>query len=138
MKVYGVGLPRTGTTSLSRALEILGYDVAHYCPITNAETKEELQEEHQAYVSSELLLRLKLLEGKWIVLHRDNWSDAMKSIGEDTKPWRKHIMAMRHVSRMRRHNILHYKITDGWKPLCDFLKKPVPSEEFPKLNSMQK
>jgi hypothetical protein len=30
--------------------------------------------------------------------------------------------------------LLEYTIGSGWKPLCDFLGKPVPGEEFPRLN----
>ena len=30
MKIFGVGLPKTGTTSLSEALRILGYTSIHY------------------------------------------------------------------------------------------------------------
>lgn len=30
MKVYGIGLSRTGTTSLNKALEILGYNAFHF------------------------------------------------------------------------------------------------------------
>ncbi len=32
MKILGVGLSRTGTLSLSRALEILGFRTLHWCP----------------------------------------------------------------------------------------------------------
>lgn len=41
-KILGIGLPRTGTTSLAAALEILGYKVLQFCPITNTSTKREL------------------------------------------------------------------------------------------------
>jgi hypothetical protein len=30
--------------------------------------------------------------------------------------------------------LLEYTIGSGWGPLCDFLGKPVPDEEFPRLN----
>ena len=30
--------------------------------------------------------------------------------------------------------ILVFDVTEGWKPLCDFLKVPVPDEPFPHLN----
>jgi len=38
-KVYGIGLPRTGSTSLSKALEILGYEGIHKC-ILHPDSKE--------------------------------------------------------------------------------------------------
>ena len=51
MKIFGIGLSRTGTTSLSAALEMLGYKIAHYPnePVTNSEIVGGV-------------LRLKLLE----------------------------------------------------------------------------
>lgn len=30
--------------------------------------------------------------------------------------------------------LLQYDIKDGWEPLCAFLDKPVPDEQFPKVN----
>ena len=33
-KVFGIGLSRTGTQTLNRALQMLGYEAAHYPPIT--------------------------------------------------------------------------------------------------------
>ncbi|HEV8715109.1 MAG TPA: sulfotransferase [Candidatus Binatia bacterium] len=30
-KIFGLGLSRTGTTSLTEALEILGFSTIHYC-----------------------------------------------------------------------------------------------------------
>lgn len=135
MKVYGTGLPRTGTTSLSKALEILGYDVVHYCPITNPNTKEDLTEDHQAYVSSELLLRININEGKWIFLHREDWLKSMWNIGEDLSKWKIHVKVWNNgVRNLVSDNVLHYRITDGWEPLCNFLGKPVPAVNFPRVN----
>jgi len=30
--------------------------------------------------------------------------------------------------------LLVFKVSDGWEPLCKFLGKPIPSEEFPHKN----
>ena len=30
--------------------------------------------------------------------------------------------------------LLLYRVTQGWGPLCQFLGKPIPSEEFPHAN----
>jgi hypothetical protein len=30
--------------------------------------------------------------------------------------------------------LLEYEISQGWRPLCDFLGKPVPEQPFPRLN----
>ena len=33
-----------------------------------------------------------------------------------------------------KHNLLEYELGSGWKPLCDFLGKNVPDEDFPWVN----
>ena len=30
--------------------------------------------------------------------------------------------------------LLVFRVEDGWKPLCNFLNKPIPDEDFPHLN----
>jgi hypothetical protein len=35
-----------------------------------------------------------------------------------------------------RERLLEYKLGSGWKPLCDFLGKEVPEEEFPNINDV--
>jgi hypothetical protein len=52
------------------------------------------------------------------------------------------------VSRYEQHNdevqkvipkerLLVYNVSEGWEPLCAFLRVPVPAEPFPKTNSTQ-
>ncbi len=33
--------------------------------------------------------------------------------------------------------LLEFEVSQGWKPLCDFLGRPVPDEPFPRLNDAQ-
>ena len=40
-KLFGIGLPRTGTTSLSKALRILGYSGENYCMLSERKEKDE-------------------------------------------------------------------------------------------------
>jgi hypothetical protein len=46
-----------------------------------------------------------------------------------------------HYEEIRRltppDNLLEYRVTEGWKPLCDFLQHEVPAIEFPRGNSME-
>lgn len=132
--IFGAGLPRTGTTSLAVALEILGYKTAHYCPITNPSTKGELANEYDAYVSSELLLGADLSQGKWILLHREGWLDSMYAMGQDLCEWQEHMKVWDRIQFIWQRNILHYHIEDGWEILCDFLNVEVPDVEFPCIN----
>jgi hypothetical protein len=55
-RVFGIGLSRTGTTSLTRALTILGYRSLHY------PDDERTREEILAFLSGRGSLRLSILE----------------------------------------------------------------------------
>ena len=35
---------------------------------------------------------------------------------------------------MPRERLLEYQVQEGWEPLCRFLGKEVPKEEFPRVN----
>jgi len=37
-------------------------------------------------------------------------------------------------TRIPKENLLVYNVSDGWKPLCEFLEKEVPDEKFPLVN----
>lgn len=37
-----------------------------------------------------------------------------------------------------KERLLEWYIGDGWEPLCKFLGKPIPDEEFPHVNTMGK
>ena len=39
-KIFGIGLPRTGTTSLSKALRALGYEGQNYCLLHDTRTSD--------------------------------------------------------------------------------------------------
>lgn len=129
-------MPRTGTTSLAKALETLGIDVVHHCPITNPDTREELQKEkYQAYVSSDFLIsNMNLKENLWIFLHRESWHESMWLLGQDECDFQDHLISWKKVQNLKQDNILHYRISDGWVPLCNFLGVDIPSREFPHLN----
>ncbi len=47
----------------------------------------------------------------------------------------------RHIAKVQklvpRNQLLMYKISDGWGPLCDFLNTPIPAKQFPKTNDRQ-
>ncbi|KAA8643901.1 hypothetical protein EYZ11_011675 [Aspergillus tanneri] len=46
--------------------------------------------------------------------------------------YRKHYELVRRITSKDR--LLEFKLSDGWKPLCEFLGKPVPDRPFPHLN----
>lgn len=135
MTILVAGLPRSGTTTVAKALEILGYDVVHYCPITNPNTKDHLySQDYTAYVSSELLLMNPKPKGKWIILHRDKWYESMWKLGEDICEWQEHLKALETMKKDPNNFI--YSVEDGWEPLCEFLGIPKPNVEYPFENAL--
>lgn len=135
-KIYGTGLPRTGTTSLFSALEILGYRTTHYCPITNPLTADSLTDlKYDAYVSSSFLLDPNFSRGIWILLHRKDWLDSVKQLGGSEHDWTEHIESWEKIRTIKRSNVLHYSVEQGWIPLCQFLNQPIPNAPYPYINT---
>jgi hypothetical protein len=48
--------------------------------------------------------------------------------------YEEHNERVRSEARKRGREILEWRATDGWEPLCKFLDKPVPDKPFPHLN----
>ena len=46
----------------------------------------------------------------------------------------KHYDHVRKAAAARGREVLEYRVQDGWRPLCRFLEKEVPSEPFPRVN----
>lgn len=137
-KIYGAGLPRTGTTSLASALATLGYRTTHYCPITNPWTAESLtDQEYDAYVSSRFLLDPDLSQGRWILLHRKDWLGSVKQLGGNEHDWSRHIKSWERIRTIKRPNVLHYSVEQGWGPLCRFLNQPIPNTPYPYINTYE-
>ncbi|KAJ5093755.1 hypothetical protein N7456_009616 [Penicillium angulare] len=42
--------------------------------------------------------------------------------------------AVREAAKKRGREVLEFKAEDGWKPLCDYLGKDVPTAPFPRVN----
>ena len=58
-----------------------------------------------------------------------------KEYRENAKPvYRRHYAEIRDLLTDQPGRLLEYKLGSGWKPLCDFLGKPIPDEEFPRVN----
>ncbi|KAI9719514.1 MAG: hypothetical protein M1828_006221 [Chrysothrix sp. TS-e1954] len=46
--------------------------------------------------------------------------------------YQEHYALVRRITPKDR--LLEYKLSEGWAPLCNFLGKPVPDQDFPHLN----
>ncbi|TXF88236.1 sulfotransferase family protein [Neolewinella aurantiaca] len=206
LKILGVGAPRTGTSSLKVALEMLGYGkCAHMQELFGNPTKTSQWEQFfetgktdfpdlfDGYQSSTdfpgCLMHKELSEQypgmKFILTLRDpeEWyesvlrtihaavphsaaaKEAMRLKGEASPKFRSIGNALALVEKylFQRHyageflnkeatisrylafqnelrtcvpaqNLLEFRISDGWEPLCAFLGVPVPEEPFPFKN----
>lgn len=36
-----------------------------------------------------------------------------------------------------KERLLEWTVEDGWEPLCEFLGKPIPDEDFPHVNTAE-
>ena len=59
-KIFGIGLPRTGTASLTEALNIMGKPAKHYCIINGNDSKCN-ENEFEACVNNSFFLNLQNL-----------------------------------------------------------------------------
>lgn len=46
--------------------------------------------------------------------------------------YREHYVLVKRIAPPERY--LEFKFEDGWKPLCDFLQKPIPDVPLPHVN----
>jgi len=140
-------LPRSGSSSVAAALELLGYKVLHSCPLTHNETSCQIQDaiydkKWEVIVSSELLhLAPKLKsEFSWILLSRAqaSWKNSITDFPVAWENGQFTDLAKRWLNDwnwiLNNINGMHFQVKDGWEPLCQFLGKTVPEVEFPWLN----
>ncbi len=206
VKVIGAGWGRTGTMSLKKALEILGYDpcyhmvesfkynhALHWCRVVDKEEAFDFdqifktpeatftatcdfpsatfwKEQLKFYPDAKVILTVRNPE-KWYKSAYDTYFNYLPScpsapfgakvcmyfnmlapnfrkmmskvvvrdsFGGD---WSKEGI----IKKYQQHNdtvlrecpkekLLVYEISEGWKPLCKFLNKPIPDVPFPHVN----
>jgi len=200
MLILGAGFARTGTTSLKRALEILGFNPCHHMMEVirydlvdfwekalsqdgkNINWREIFDKfsgttDHPACVFWQDILKL-YPNSKVILTTRDpdRWYQSMKetiltsnnsqtigqrinnfifSFNRRFKAMTKHILIRQFGTDYSRDNmvkvfnehiknveklcpkekLLKFEVKQGWKPLCEFLGKPIPDCEFPNENN---
>jgi len=144
-KVFGVGLNRTGTTSLSMALEILGMKCRHYCSCTcdyDSTSVEDIQN-LDAVVDSDLkysydMLDLMFPDSRFILTVRDvdDWQTSADKFGLDDN-YEKHINnVVKYFDLAGSEKLLMIDVCggEGWDKLCNFLGKEIPSQPFPHIS----
>ena len=162
MKIFEVGMEKTGTTSLGRAYEILGFrhqgwdEELYRCfqnriwgPLFTAIDNNDAFEDLPWHNMPVSVLDTCYPDSKFIFLEREDESwlrsteTHVKSLGydwnENTAKWKlinkqKKRAELEEYFAERENQLLIMEIQDGWEPLCAFLGVPVPDVDFPWLN----
>ena len=152
----GVGLPRTGTRSLAKALRVLGYNTL-YNP-KNLHKAEYLGKSwsteadalvHFGFWTFPMYDCIPVCtirdEESWIESCRRHFTkvnaqdrrdirlSVFGCIGFNEAQFR--LVYHRHRDWVERRNVLCMDVKDGWEPLCKFLGKTLPDEPFPHLGA---
>ncbi|HUD11452.1 MAG TPA: sulfotransferase [Candidatus Saccharimonadia bacterium] len=183
-RVFGIGLHRTGTTSLHEAFKKIGFDSFHWgvgeAPLIwhemNGLGRSKTLEQWYALSDLPIPLFYKKLDevykgSKFILTIRDevDWLQSVKRLWDykhnpsryiwDVYPFsnqihtvlygQKDFDALIFLERYRRHNaevkeyfkdrpedllVMNMDAGGGWPALCMFLKLPVPSIPYPRMN----
>lgn len=164
LKVLGLGLSKTGTTSLGLALECLGYR-NYDCPDaisrlsgfdSATDSTAAMWWRHGKITADKYILTLRDI-GEWLQSAKFHWSknrrfyDAQKERSPALWEMRQYFYAGNDYDEdlFRKAYLLHedevikkarplliYRLCDkaGWNPLCQFLGKPIPVAPFPHAN----
>ena len=134
--IYGIGLPKTGTTTLKKALEILGVeaevgDYVHFLPKWEGKLILTTRENCFKWYHSVRRWDDKNKMGAGILTQRR----IMYGTPYPNKNW---VNVYRHhertCSKLPNCLVVCWENGDGWKELCEFLDVPIPDVPFPHLN----
>lgn len=164
MKIFGIGLSKTGTTSLFEAMRILGYSSKHYLQNPDIQIKAHdflcdmpIQTRYHhydnCYLNSKFILTIRDKKS-WLkscfyhFRHHSNNSQQLsyriEQMGVDkydevifSKAYDNHFERAKNYFKDRQDDFLIIDICNGqgWDVLCSFLDKKKPSVPFPFLNS---
>jgi hypothetical protein len=140
-KIFGIGLSRTGTTSLHAALGILGYRSIHYPQLDRL---YELVDDHDAASDTPVACSYRQLDARYpgsrfILTVRDfrAWLESTRAFADRPIPreeWKREDVLEYFARRPEALLILDITAGEGWKPLCAFLGEPVPGVDLPREN----
>jgi hypothetical protein len=149
--ILACGLPRSASRSLAAAMDILGYDSIHFCPLTHNNSYYEYIKnldctDNLALVDWTLINNFdecinNFRPSKVILLYRQHkWTESISSFGYSTQAIRD-IFAKYQIANMMLnefYEIPYIKLDlankPKWDKLCKFLHKDIPTCDFPHLN----
>ena len=166
-KVFGIGLSRTGTLSLTHAMSMLGYKSCHFpedmkkvidfnflCDSPIAANYKRLDKE---WPGSKFILTIRELTS-WLDSCQALWESHYKDFEEFVsyihlklygrldynraafaEAYENHVLDVLFYFRNRHDDLLVIDICkgEGWEKLCPFLGKEILSLNFPKVNGRE-
>ncbi len=157
-KVIGLGLPRTGTTSISKALEILGYSGSHFCILQSKQMNylapsskkafvvdnsyyknyRKLFEENRGRPDPKYVLTTRKKEDWLVSIGKFNREEWLQSNGRfdivDLPDIAEYETEVQDFFRQRNGELLRLNLFEEknpWQTFCNFLSEPVPKAAFP-------
>lgn len=162
-KIFGIGLSRTGTQSLTRALQILGFKARHMPfslqdildndAVTDTSVSVGFEFLDAMFPDSKFIYTVRdcdeweasmiaYFDGKTFdhgaipKIHRSLYPGGLESSVDLVEAFYRHSGRVEDYFYERANDLLWLDICagDGWEPLCKFLDRPIPAEPFPHLN----
>jgi hypothetical protein len=149
MKILNIGLPRTGTYSLTVALKILGFKTVHY-PHTlemidafDAATEVRFPyEELESRFPGAMYIYTRRNQRSWLAscknhkaYYRQGWNPFWQCESEWERIYEQKEESLSFFkSCPERLLVLDVCRGEGWEKLCPFLKISEPAELFPNTN----
>jgi len=134
--IYGIGLPKTGTTTLKKALEILGVeaevgDYVHFLPKWDGKLILTTRKDSLTWLQSVIKWDKKHTMGQGIYKQRLDMYGSWYPESWWMDIYTHHINV---CSKLPNCLVVCWENGDGWKELCEFLNVPIPDVPFPHLN----
>jgi len=143
-KIWGIGLPRTGTTSVAEALNLLGFKTSHHCKLQNGDSylSDILEQSlyNDAVVNNHLynfyqrIYALEAMDGEiglYVLTYRlDKYvSDNLNYMAEaysffEERGSTDHLLLLDTKANEK----------EKWRKLSGFLGMDTPTDSFPHLN----
>ncbi|KAL7551059.1 hypothetical protein ACHAWF_014261 [Thalassiosira exigua] len=149
IQIAGLGLARTGTTSLVLALEQLGYSAVHddeQVELTDIDyyLEEDIidgDEFHEILGERGYNATVKTANLKWVEKHPE--VKAILTMRDTPESYVQSYLNAAYNHKVQAtipaERLLSFKVGDGWGPLCEFLGVPVPEDiPFPHVHTRAK
>lgn len=137
-KIFGIGFARTGTTTLTKALEILGYKSIHVecnvMEVTNVDGTDSFDINNESWLHSCSLgfTDKMIMDQNHKMLHRCLYNSRLYDKDKFLNGYKKFVDGvLSYFSNDSSLLVYDICLTQKWNPLCCFLNKDIPDCPLP-------